>query len=201
MRLILAAKETNKRASTKLNDGRGAVGKVAVVGMRDRQTNKEPLHGFIHSQVKPDAKICTDEHRAYEGLLNRQSVKHSVSEYVKGQAHTSGIGSFWSLLKRGYYGTYHKMIPAHHHRYVAEFEGRHNGRRLDTLRQMGEMAKGADCKSLRYEDLIRNSRLTDKITPLSSITNQDSQVFLPGNILTSSRARCCSGVGSVNRWT
>ena len=92
----IGGKETNKRASKKLNAGHGAVGKVAVVGMKDRQTNKvtatvasgtdkETLHGFIRSQVKPDAKIFTDEHRAYEGLINRQSVKHSVIEYVKGQ--------------------------------------------------------------------------------------------------------------------
>ena len=87
-------------------------------------------------------------------MLNRQTVKHSVSEYVTGQAHTNGIESFWSLLKRGYYGTYHKMSPAHLHRYVAEFEGRHNARRLDTIDQIGLMVKSADCKQLRYKDLI-----------------------------------------------
>ena len=38
-----------------------------------------------------------------------EAVKHSVGEYVRGQAHTNGIESFWSMLKRGYYGTYHKM--------------------------------------------------------------------------------------------
>ena len=160
--------EKNKHSSKKLNSGRGPVGKVAVVGIKDRQTNKvtaavaggtdnATLHGFIHGQVQPGAKIYTDEHRAYEGLLNRQSVKHSVSGYVKGQAHTNGIESFWSLLKRGYYGTYHKMSPAHLHRYVAEFEGRHNARRLDRIEQIGLMVKGADCKRLRYKDLTQLS--------------------------------------------
>ncbi len=160
----IGGKEMNKHASKKLHAGGGVVGKVAVVGMKDRQTNKvtaavagavdkATLHDFVHSQAKPGATVFTDDHRAYNGLLNRQSVKHSVKEYVTGQAHTNGIESFWSLLKRGYYGTYHKMSPAHLHRYVAEFEGRHNGRRLDTLEQMGSMVKGADCKRLRYKDL------------------------------------------------
>ena len=61
-------------------------------------TDKQTLHGLIHGQVKPDTKIFTDDHRAYEGLLNRQSVKHLVSEYVKGQAHTNG-----SLYSPKYY--------------------------------------------------------------------------------------------------
>ena len=55
----------------------------------------------------------TDEHTAYRGLLNHEAVKHSVGEFVKGQAHTNGIESFWSLLKRGYYGTYHKAAFSH----------------------------------------------------------------------------------------
>ena len=162
----IGGKEMNKHANKKLNAGGGVVGKVAVVGMKDCQTNKvtavvagavdkETLHGFVHGQAKPGATIFTDDHRAYNGLLNRHSVKHSVSEYVKGQAHTNGIESFWSLLKRGYYGTYHKMSPSHLHRYVAEFEGRHNARRLDTIEQIGAMVKGADCKRLRYKDLVR----------------------------------------------
>ncbi len=57
---------------------------------------------------------------------HHQAVKHGVREYVKGQAHTNGIESFWSMLKRGYDGTYHQMSPKHLGRYVGEFAGRHN---------------------------------------------------------------------------
>ena len=49
------------------------------------------------------------------------------------------------------------MSPAHLHRYVAQFEGRHNARRLDTIEQIGLMVKGADCKLLRYKDLTQLS--------------------------------------------
>ena len=73
---------------------------------------------------------------------------------MRGQAHTNGIESFWSLLKRGYYGTYHKMSPKHLDRYVNEFAGRHNVRTADTLDQMGGMVRGMDQKRLRYADLI-----------------------------------------------
>ncbi len=73
---------------------------------------------------------------------------------MKGQAHTNGIESFWAMLKRGYYGTYHRMSEKHLQRYVNEFAGRHNMRPLDTIDQMKAMARGMDGKKLRYRDLI-----------------------------------------------
>ena len=65
----------------------------------------------------------------------------------------NGIELFWALLKRGYYGTYHQMSPKHLHRYVAEFEGRHNLRLLDTIDQIAALVRGMDQKRLRYVDL------------------------------------------------
>ncbi len=80
---------------------------------------------------------------AYRGMPNHEAVKHSVGEYVKGQAHTNSIKAFWSMFKRGYHGTYHQMSPKHLERYVQEFAGRHNLRELDTEDQMKALARGA----------------------------------------------------------
>ena len=104
-------------------------GKVAVVGATGQQT----LQGFVFSNAEPGATIYTDDHGAYQGLPNHASVKHSTGEYKRGSAHTNGVESFWSLLKRGYHGTYHKMSAKHLDRYVNEFVGRHNVRELDTM--------------------------------------------------------------------
>ena len=60
--------------------------------------------------------------------FDHETVCHSVGEYVRGQAHVNGIESFWSMLKRGYHGTYHHMSAKHLDRYVTEFSGRHNDR-------------------------------------------------------------------------
>ena len=132
--------------------GRGPVGKTAVVGVKDRETkqvaakvaestDKETIQGFVKKNIKKGAKLYTDDHRAYSGMT-REVVKHSIGEYVKGKAHTNGIESFWSMMKRGYYGTYHRMSPAHLNRYVNEFTGRHNDRPNDTIDQLSAMASG-----------------------------------------------------------
>ena len=77
-------------------------------------------------------------------------MNHGVGKWVDGQAHTNGMESFWSLMKRGYHGTYHKMSPWQLDRYVSEFEGRHNDRDSDTEDQMENMVRAAEGKRLRY---------------------------------------------------
>ena len=158
-------KEKNKHAKKKLH-GKWPTGKSTVVGMKDRRTNEvrgkvvehadaATLHEFVNENIEPGTKVYTDEHRGYIGLDNHETVNHSVGEYVKDQAHTNGIESFWALLKRGYYGTFHKMSKKHLHRYVNEFAGRHNIRSLDTIDQMRFLALGMVGKRLKYKDLIR----------------------------------------------
>ncbi len=162
----IGGKEQNKHASKKLKKGRGGVGKVAVIGMKDRKTNavvatpieetdRFTLQGFVLGQVEPGAKVYTDEHAGYDRLPNHESVKHSAKEYVDGMAHTNGIESFWALLKRGYHGTFHHMSSKHLNRYVQEFAGRHNIRDFDTLEQMTILTAGMVGKRLRYRDLTK----------------------------------------------
>ena len=88
-----------------------------------------------------------------------ETVKHSVSEYVNGQAHTNGIESFWATLKRGYHGVYHKMSEKHLDRYVSEFAERHNHRPLDTIDQMTAMVNSMIGKGLPYRKLIADNGL------------------------------------------
>ena len=58
------------------------------------------------------------------------------------------------MLKRGYYGTYHRMSPKHLRRYVAEFAGRHNIRDYDTLEQMAIISRAMVGRRLKYSELI-----------------------------------------------
>ena len=76
---------------------------------------------------------------ANDGQSTRAST--TVGEYVKGKASINGMESFWSMLKRGYVGTFRRMSREH---LAAD----------DTADQMAAMVRGAEGQRLRYADLI-----------------------------------------------
>ena len=157
---------SNAKRKALADTGRGVVGKVAVVGAKDRatkqvaakvvtSTDKETLQGFVKDHAAPGATVYTDDAKAYDSLpFNHAVIKHSLSEYVKGDVHTNGIESLWSMLKRAHTGTFHKLSPKHLDRYVQEFAGRHNMRDQDTDEQIASICRGMEGKRLRYTDLI-----------------------------------------------
>ena len=161
-------KERNKHASKRLRAGRGPVGKTAVVGVRDRDTKQVAAHvvetvdgatlgGIVRHHTEAGATVYTDDHGGYQGLAGdyeHETVRHSVGEYVREQAHTNGVESFWATMKRGYAGTYHRMSPKHLQRYVNEFAGRYGARDLDTIHQMTAIIRGLVGRRLRYRDLV-----------------------------------------------
>ena len=161
--------EKNKHEDKKLNAGRGTVGKTAVVGIKDRETNqiqakvvpdttKDTLHGFIEQTRSTDVPVFTDEHSSYQGLSNHFWVNHSskvwtVATTINHLAHTNGVESFWALFKRAFHGTYHWISKKHLNRYVGQFAGKHNICRLDTKDQMETVVKGMAGKRIRFHEL------------------------------------------------
>ncbi len=87
-------------------------------------------------------------------------MKHSVSEYVRGVAHTNGIESFWSMLKRAHKGTFHKISPKHLHRYVSEFAGKHNIRDSGTLDQMCDTVARLVGRNLLHRNLVADNGIS-----------------------------------------
>ena len=147
--------------------GRGTQGKATIVGMKERDTNqinahvvegvtRADLQAYVMQRISGDNEIFTDDAAAYKGLPNHKSVNHTVGEYVRGQAHTNGIESFWALLKRAHTGTYHKISFKHLQRYVNEFVGRHNLRRLHTKNQMAQIVAAMAGRRLMYRELTRD---------------------------------------------
>ncbi len=144
--------------------------KEIVVGIRGRKTKKvnvtiakyrdaRTLQKFVRKNIKQGSMVYTDGAAQYIGIkgVDHESVNHSVGEYVRGMAHTNGIESFWSMLKRSYTGTYHKISPKHLKRYVKQFAGKHNMRELDTMEQMMLVVGMLIGKRLMYTKLTRDN--------------------------------------------
>lgn len=157
--------ERNKHEDRKLRVGRGSVGKTAVAGLKERETgtisakvvgrvDKATLQRNVMERVKQGSRLFADENPVYRGLpYTRGNVNHGIGKWVGGMAHTNGMESFWSLLKRGYHGTYHRMSVQNLSRYVTEFAGRHNDRKHGAKEQMKRMARRMEGKRLRYRDV------------------------------------------------
>ena len=158
--------ERNKHKKKKLKAGRRPIGKKPVIAFKERKSKRVKAltmastdYGTILREiirnVSKGAQIYTDEHSGYTVLKHlgygHESVHHRSGEYVKGEAHTNGVESFWASLKRGY----HKMSVKHLQRYINEFSNRTNVRPLDTIDQINLTLKGLVGKRLRYQDLIR----------------------------------------------
>ena len=92
----MGGKERNKHKGKKIKSGRGTVGKTAVVGAKDRKTNKvrakvtektdaKTLQKFVADNAAEGATVYTDDAAAYKGMpFEHASVRHSVGEYVDG---------------------------------------------------------------------------------------------------------------------
>jgi hypothetical protein len=83
------------------------------------------------------------------------SVNHSADEYVRGNVHTNTIESYFSILKRAIYGTYHHVSQQHLKRYLAEFDFRYNERSalgVNDAERTTKVLSGIIGKRLTYLD-------------------------------------------------
>lgn len=168
---FIGGKPKNMHAHKRKTQGKGTTEKTPIMGILDRRgmvrafpisgTTAAELQTAVYENVRHGATVYTDCHRSYLGLdyygYKHEAVKHSVGEYVRKQAHTNGVESFWALLKRGYYGIYHYMSPEHLHRYVNEFSFRHNTARVGTMDFIGMTIERMVGQRLTYKELIAHA--------------------------------------------
>jgi transposase-like protein len=150
--------------------GRGAVGKVAVMGLLERNSperasrvklqvvrnvRRSHLHKEIQKQVEQGSELYTDALASYSGL--EEEYIHNVIDhaecYAKGHVHTNGLENFWSLLKRGIKGTYVSVEPFHLFRYLDEQAFRFNERKGSDAQRFVRAIRGIIGKGLRYAKL------------------------------------------------
>jgi hypothetical protein len=132
--------------------------------------NGANLKQAIRDNVKAGAQLHTDAHFGYRGLageFQHHSVKHMAGEYSRHEGEnvitTAGVESFFSLLKRGVVGTFHHVSAQHLPLYLAEFDHRHNCRKMtDGERTDVGLPEYDWIKSSDFETQIR-TRLQERL--------------------------------------
>jgi transposase-like protein len=162
------AKNMHKAKRTKLGSHLSAPGtfkgKTIVVGMLERKgrikaavvesRTREVLHSLAHASIAPGSTVMTDEHKPYRGINFTHEVINHADAYVRGNIHTNGLESFWSMLKRALGGTYISVEPFHLFRYIDEQAFRFNNRNdMDDLGRFELAARNVAGKRLTYAAL------------------------------------------------
>jgi transposase-like protein len=146
-----------------------------VLGMRQRDGQlrlvpvadaKMDIIGPVLSEhISPDVEtIYTDDAATYAIYLGRNFPgKHKIinhtKHFVSGRTHTQHIENAFSLLKRGVYGTFHKVSIKHLGRYCNEFSYRFN-RRESQAEMFEETVKGLlNGKPLQYKTLTASEKV------------------------------------------
>ena len=163
--ICIDGRERNRHDRMRRHAGRRAVGKSAVAGVEDRDTNRvsaavvdgtdgETLRSLVQDPAEPDALVYADDATANAGWPHHEVVCRSVPEYVDGRASTNGLESFRDMLQRGYQGRFHPVPRERRGRHVNEFAGRRNNRPLDTIDRMAAIVPGFDGNRLSCADPI-----------------------------------------------
>jgi transposase-like protein len=144
----------------------GAMHKIPVLGLLSRSgrvstqviahADGKSLKPIIRDRVDRKSVIVSDGFGAYYGLKNEykahEVVNHEKDEYVRGEWHTNNIEGFWSLVKRGIVGQYHKITTKYLQNYLDEFSFKYNFKSEKNI----------------FDIFLYNALLTNKVKPIAT---------------------------------
>jgi transposase-like protein len=133
--------------------------------------DKATVNQIVSENISRESRVHTDESRLYGDVADQfaahKTVKHSAGEYVRTdlvfnadetefsdeKVHINSAEGYFSVFKRGMKGVYQHCAEKHLHRYLAEFDFRHNNRvRLgcDDTERADRTLRGIVGKRLTY---------------------------------------------------
>jgi transposase-like protein len=118
------------------------------------------LRPIVKEHIERGASLMTDDSGLYASMRGHFSshdvVTHSAGEYVRREGkkvvHTNTVEGFFSILKRGVFGTYHHVSRQHLHRYLSEFDFRYNAREVSDGERTSLAIDSSAGKRLKYRD-------------------------------------------------
>ena len=154
---------------------RGYAHKHAVLSLVERGERVRSFHvdgtgakdvlPIVKANVAKETRMMTDDAGQYTHLgadfAEHEVVQHSAGEYVRDDAYTNTVESFYAVFKRGMKGIHQHCSEKHLHRYVAEFDFRHNSRvalGVDDKERAERALKGVVGKRLTHRTTNRQVR-------------------------------------------
>ena len=149
----------------------GGAHKNTVLSLLDRETGQvrsfhvatatvDEVAPIVGANVSKEAHLMTDQAKIYKlgaEFARHDTVNHQEDEYARREGDTvvttNTIESYFSVFKRGMRGTYQHCAEKHLHRYLAEFDFRHNNRvalGVNDIERADQLAKGIVGKRLTY---------------------------------------------------
>ncbi len=153
----VGGKEANKHADKRYYRG----------GNFTADMNAKTLRKVMFTLSHKSSHLMTDQAMVYKHIgpayAVHSAVNHSDGEYVKdGFKHSNTAESYFAILKRGVYGSFHHVSEAHLHRYLAEFDFRYNTRTalgVDDVTRAEILLKGATGKRLMYRQPVGDAHV------------------------------------------
>jgi hypothetical protein len=163
----VGGKEKNKHRNKRNSKNIGGMGKQIVHTLVERggrarsnhvaNVSGKTLRPVVMTQVSRKSTLMTDTAGGYmrmgKEFVRHEMVDHEAGEYVRGDAHSNTVESYFATFKRGITGTYHNVSEAHLKRYLAEFDFRYNERMalgVDDKTRAARAVKGVEGKRLLY---------------------------------------------------
>lgn len=144
----------------------GPAGKTVVLGMRMRggrmraevvpNVRANTLQRRVRENVQRGSSLYTDQLRSYRTLrgdYEHEMVDHA-ERYVDGKVSVNQVENFWTLLKRGLFGTYVSVAPFHLFRYLDERLFTYNERYRDDYGRFSLALRSIAGRRLTWAELI-----------------------------------------------
>jgi len=109
--------------------------KVALSNKRGQKLTGKQLLDVINQVCKgKNVTVISDEYRGYDKLRHTNYIHLKIDHtkmFVDGDVHTNTIESFWAIVKRAFYGTYHRISVKYLQEYINEISFRYNHRDIN----------------------------------------------------------------------
>lgn len=153
---------TTKDKYKKNVQGRSLSHKVPVLGMVQRgskvvakvlkNASSKSIMPNIETYIKKGSTIISDNWSAYKKVSENyihETVTHSNKEYDK----TKYIEGFWSIVKKGFIGTYQYISSKHLQLYIDEFVFRYNTMKLSVCERFIHFFNNMNVKTT-YKNIV-----------------------------------------------